>query len=51
VLTLRTHRDTSDPRPTRRLAKSVLGTIERGLNAGSLVEAIAEPAGKDEPPD
>lgn len=46
VLKLRTHRDTTDSRVARRLAKSVLGTIERGLNAGSLLEAIAEPAGK-----
>jgi SAM-dependent methyltransferase len=48
VLKLRTHRDTTDARPARRFAKSVLGTIERQLIAGSLLEAIAVPAGKDE---
>lgn len=47
VLKLRTFRDTADRRLARRLAKGVLGTIEARLNAGSLLEAIAEPTGKD----
>jgi hypothetical protein len=47
VLNLRTLRDTTDRRRARRLAKSVLGTLEARLNAGSLLEAVAEPAGKD----
>jgi 2-polyprenyl-3-methyl-5-hydroxy-6-metoxy-1,4-benzoquinol methylase len=44
VLRLTTLRDVSDPRLVRRIAKAVVGTVERGVGRGPLIEAFAVPA-------